>query len=64
MDFCITDLIRDFMYCFFDLFLRTKFHSTYQLCLIFAVKLQLSPAYRLHVVDINGISSPYNGLIT
>ena len=63
MDFCITDLVGNFMYHFFDLFLRAEFYSTYQFCLVLAVKLQFSPAFRLHIVNVNGISGSYDGLI-
>ena len=63
MDFCITDLVGNFMYYFLDLFLRAEFYSTYQFCLVFAVKLQLSSAYRLYIINVNGISGSYDCLI-
>ena len=64
MDFGIAHLVNNGLDRCLYLFPWSEFDGGYQLCLILAVKLELSAAHRLHVIDIDGASAAHNGFIS
>ena len=63
MHLCIAHFIHDCLYCFLYLLPGTELNGCNKFCFVLAVKAELSPAYRLHIIDINGASRSHNGLI-
>ena len=63
MHLCIAHFIHDRLYRFLYLLPGTELDGRNKLRFVLAVKAQLTPAYRLHVIDIDGASRSHNGLI-
>ena len=63
MHLCIAHFIHDRLHCFLYLLPGAELDGRNEFRFVLAVKAQLSPAYRLHVIDVDGASGSHDGLI-